>query len=65
MLAKRKMASNVLAEKIGMNTVNMSRLKTGKIRAIKIETLNKICEVLDCKPNDILDFSKDSDQEFI
>lgn len=54
MLAKRKMRSNVLAEKIGITTANLSILKTGKAKAIRFSTLEKICEVLDCQPGDIL-----------
>jgi len=59
MLAKRKMRSNELAEKIGMTTANFSILKTGKAKAIRFSTLEAICEILDCQPGDILEFAKD------
>ena len=57
-LAKRKMRSNVLAEKIGITTANLSILKTGRAKAIRFSTLEKICSVLDCQPGDILAFEK-------
>jgi putative transcriptional regulator len=56
MLAKRKMRSNELAEKIGLTTVNLSILKTGKIKAVRLSTLEAICKVLDCQPGDILEY---------
>ena len=56
MLAKRKMQSQELAEKIGITQANLSILKTGKAKAIKISTLEAICEALDCQPGDILEF---------
>jgi putative transcriptional regulator len=59
MLAKRKMKSNELAERIGLTTVNLSLLKTGKIMAIRLSSLEAICEVLDCQPGDILEYRKD------
>ena len=59
MLAKRKMKSNELAERIGLTTVNLSLLKTGKIKAIRLSSLEAICEVLDCQPGDILEYRKD------
>jgi len=58
MLAKRKMRSNELAEKIGLTVVNLSILKTGKIKAIRLSTLEAICKALDCQPGDILEFRK-------
>ena len=58
MLAKRKMRSNELAEKIGLTPVNLSILKTGKIKAIRLNTLEAICEALDCEPGDILEYRK-------
>lgn len=58
MLAKRKMRSNDLAEKIGITPVNLSVLKTGKARAIRFSTLEAICEILDCQPGDILEYQK-------
>jgi putative transcriptional regulator len=59
MLAKRKMRSNELAEKIGLTTVNLSILKTGKIKAIRLSTLEAICKELDCQPGDILEYKKE------
>ena len=61
MLAKRKMSVTELANKVGITIANMSILKTGKAKAIKISTLIKICEALDCQPGDILEFRKDGD----
>lgn len=55
MLAKRKMQSNELAEKIGLSENSLSRIKTGKIRAIRFSTLEAICLELDCEPGDILE----------
>lgn len=57
MLAKRKMKSNELAEKIGITQANLSILKSGKAKAIRFSTLNAVCEALDCQPGDILEFS--------
>ena len=56
MLARRKMQSKELAEKVGITLANLSILKTGKAKAIRFSTLNAICEVLDCQPGDILEF---------
>ena len=58
MLAKRKMSVSELAEKVGITLSNMSILKTGKAKAIRISTLVKLCEALDCQPGDILEFRK-------
>ena len=59
MMAKRKMSSGELAEKVGITQANLSILKTGKGKAIRFSTLEKICEVLDCKPGNILDYEKE------
>ena len=59
MMAKRKISSNELAEKVGITQANLSILKTGKGKAIRFSTLEKICEALDCKPGDILDYKKE------
>ncbi len=59
MLAKRKMKSNELAEKIGITTANLSILKTGKAKAIRFSTLEAICKELDCQPSDILEYKLD------
>ncbi len=56
MLAKRKMQSQELAEKIGITQANLSILKTGKAKALKISTLDAICKILDCQPGDLLEF---------
>lgn len=63
MLAKRKMASGELAEKIGITAANMSILKTGKAKAIRFSTLNAICKALDCQPGDILEYRPGPDDE--
>jgi len=60
MMAKRKMTSNELAEKIGITPVNLSILKTGKAKAIKFTTLDAICEALDCTPGDVLEYRAES-----
>lgn len=60
MMAKRKISSNELAEKIGITQANLSILKTNKGKAIRFSTLEKICEVLDCTPGDILEYRKES-----
>lgn len=59
MLAKRKMRSNELAEKIGLTTVNLSILKTGKIKAIRLATLEAICKELECQPGDIIEYREE------
>lgn len=56
MLAKRKMRSNELAEKVGITTANLSILKTGKAKAIRFSTLEMICEILQCQPGDIMEY---------
>ena len=56
MMAKRKISSQELAEKIGITPANLSILKTNKGKAIRFSTLDKICEVLECTPGDILDY---------
>ncbi len=63
MMAVRKMSSQELAEKIGITTANLSILKTGKAKAVRFSTLEKICEILDCQPGDILEFRKDNDRK--
>ena len=56
MLAKRKMQSQELAEKIGITQANLSILKTGKAKALKVSTLDAICKALNCQPGDLLEF---------
>lgn len=58
MMAKRKIRLNELAEKVDITEANLSNLKNNKIKAIKLSTLEKICEVLDCQPADILEYQK-------
>ncbi|MBR4643582.1 MAG: helix-turn-helix transcriptional regulator [Bacteroidaceae bacterium] len=56
MMAKRKMSSQELAEKIGITAANLSILKTGKAKAMRFSTLEAICQALDCQPGDILEY---------
>lgn len=56
MMAKRKMSSGQLADKIGITQANLSILKTGKAKAIRFSTLDAICKALDCQPGDILEY---------
>lgn len=58
MLAKRKMSSGELAEKVGITPANLSILKTGKAKAIRFSTLEAICNVLECQPGDILEYKE-------
>lgn len=58
MMAKRKMSSQELAEKIGITPANLSILKTGKAKAIRFSTLEAICKALDCQPGDVLEYRK-------
>ena len=60
MLAKRKMSSLELAAKIGITPANLSILKTGKAKAIRITTMDAICKALDCQPGDILEYRPDA-----
>ena len=62
MLAKRKISSGELAEKIGITPANMSILKTGKAKAIRFSTLDAICKALDCQPGDILEYRSGDDE---
>ncbi|MGG3282070.1 helix-turn-helix domain-containing protein [Paenibacillus solani] len=55
-LADKKMKLNDLADKVGISNVNLSNLKTGKVKAIRFSTLEAICDILDCQPGDILEF---------
>lgn len=58
-MADRKISLNDLAEQVGIANVNLSKIKTGKVSAIRFSTLNAICDGLDCQPGDILEFQKD------
>lgn len=61
MLAKRKMSVGEFADKVGFTMANVSLLKNGKIKALKISTLDKLCQVLACQPGDILEFVEDEE----
>ena len=56
MLAKRKMRSKELAERIGITEANLSLLKSSKVKGVRFETLDKICSVLECQPGDLLEY---------
>ena len=60
-LAKRKMSVTELSEKVGITMANISILKNGKAKAIKIDTLNKICKALECQPGDTLEWREDTE----
>lgn len=60
MLARRKMRSKELSELVGITEQNISLLKSGKVRGVRFETLEKICQVLDCQPGDILEYRKET-----
>ena len=62
MLAKRKMTLSELADEVGITLSNMSILKTGKVRAIRVSTLDTICRVLECSVGDILEYRPDASQ---
>ncbi len=59
MLAKRKMSVTELTDRVGITMANVSLLKNGKVKAIRLSTLEKICEVLECQPGDILEYVKE------
>ncbi len=59
MLAKRKMSSLELAQRIDLTPANLSILKTGKAKAVRFSTLNEICRVLNCQPGDLLEYTPD------
>lgn len=59
MMADHKISLGELADRIGMTNVNLSNLKTGKMKGIRFETLNAICDALDCQPGDLLEFTRD------
>lgn len=63
MLAKRKMSVTELAQRVGITLANISILKNGKAKAIKLETLDKICDVLQCQPGDLLEWEADNHDE--
>lgn len=59
MLAKRKMSVTELSDKVGITMANLSILKTGKAKAVRFSTLEKICDILACQPGDILEYTKE------
>ena len=61
MLAERKVSSKELAERIGLSPVNLSRIKTGKITAVRFSTLEALCQALDCQPGDLLEYIPNED----
>jgi putative transcriptional regulator len=63
MLARRKMRSRELAERIGITEQNVSLLKSGKVKGIRFETLDKICKALDCQPGDLLLYRPETDPD--
>lgn len=58
-MADRKISLNELSAKVGISNVNLSNLKTGKVKAIRFSTLDEICKVLECQPGDILEYKED------
>jgi len=62
-MADRKISLNELSERIGITNVNLSKIKTGKISAIRFSTLEAICDVLDCQPGDILEYKRNGKSE--
>ena len=64
MLAKRKMSVTELSQRVGITMANISILKNGKAKAVKIETLNKICEALQCQPGDVLEWRADEEASY-
>ncbi|MCR5305965.1 MAG: helix-turn-helix transcriptional regulator [Oscillospiraceae bacterium] len=60
-MADRKMSLNELSEKVGVSNVNLSKLKTGKVSAVRFSTLNAICKALACQPGDILEYTPDAE----
>ena len=56
MMARRKMSLNELSQRVGLSTVNLSILKTGKAKGVRFDTLESICKVLECQPGDILEY---------
>ena len=59
MLARRKMSSGELAEKVGITPANLSILKTGKAKAVRLSTMDALCKALDCQPGDLLEYKPD------
>ncbi len=62
-MAERKMSLNELSARVGISNVNLSNLKTGKVKAVRFSTLEAICDVLDCQPGDILEYRREEKKE--
>ena len=62
-MADRKMSLNELSARVGISNVNLSNLKTGKVKAVRFSTLEAICDVLDCQPGDILEYRREEEKE--
>ena len=62
-MADRKMSLNELSARVGISKVNLSNLKTGKVKAVRFSTLEAICDVLDCQPGDILEYRREEGKE--
>lgn len=60
-MADRKMSLNELSDRVGVSNVNLSKIKTGKISAIRFSTLEAICDVLECQPGDILEYDREAE----
>lgn len=65
MLVKRKMTLTELSEQVGITLSNMSILKTGRAKALKFETMNKLCRLLDCQPGDLFEYVPDEEKEIM
>ena len=63
MMVERKVSLNELADRVGISNVNLSKIKTGKVSAIRFSTLEAICDVLDCQPGDILEYQREEVKE--
>lgn len=61
-MADRKMSLNELSDRVGISNVNLSNLKTGKVKAVRFSTLDAICDVLDCQPGDILEYKRETEE---
>lgn len=62
MMVKRKISLNELSERVGVTVPNLSKLKTGKAKAIRFSTLNEICKVLQCQPGDLIEYEEDENE---
>lgn len=62
-MADRKISLKELSEKVGVSNVNLSKIKTGKISAVRFSTLDAICKALECQPGDILEYREEEDKE--